>query len=156
MEEDAYNVPATGLPEESPGGWAYPDFESPIGGGPGNPIDYNAPWNVGPHESWPGYDQGGPAGHPLAPPPLPPGTFGAEPDFTNDELDRIWPDRGPGFDPFERPFPGPGFGPGASVPMPTSALEASQQFLGTPPGFNSMYDLGPFPIRNVGTSMGYQ
>jgi hypothetical protein len=40
--------------------------------------------------------------------------------------------------------------------MPTSALEASQQFLGTPPGFNSMYDLGPFPIRNVGTSMGYQ
>lgn len=40
-------------------------------------------------------------------------------------------------------------------PLPTSPVAAAHQVLGTPPGFNSLYDLGPFPIRNVGTSMGY-
>ena len=54
---------------------------------------------------------------------------------------------------FKGLFPNKG---GASLPMPTSPLAAAQQFLGTPPGFNALYDLGPFPIRNIGTSMGYQ
>jgi len=40
-------------------------------------------------------------------------------------------------------------------PLPNNPVAAAQQFLGTPPGFNAIYDLGPFPIRNIGTSMGY-
>tara|TARA_R110002020_G_scaffold458185_1_gene675464 strand:- start:765 stop:1511 length:747 start_codon:yes stop_codon:yes gene_type:complete len=40
-------------------------------------------------------------------------------------------------------------------PLPNNPVAAAHQVLGTPPGFNSLYDLGPFPIRNVGTSMGY-
>ena len=99
---------------------------------PNNPIDYSAPWNVGPYEGYMQYDEpGGPQW----------------PSMLDEDL--IDQERILGIPHNVTQNPG-------VAPMPTSALAASQQFLGTPPGFNALYDLGPFPIRNIGTSMGYQ
>mgnify|MGYP006410392139 CR=1 FL=1 len=69
LEEELMDVDYdTGLPEDSPGYWYGESsllnqsdfFEQgyPPLGGIGNPVDYNAPWNVGPYQSFPEYDVG--------------------------------------------------------------------------------------------------
>ena len=162
-------------------------------GGPGNPIDYTAPWNVGAYPSFPGYDANlFPGGVPQAPPPgmIPPPPNVPVPGTSPSSQDEF--DHGNPYDQLEEylntppgvfipPLP-PGPPPPAMAPqplpppplfpplrpparnidimtqmqpLPNNPVAAAQQFLGTPPGFNAIYDLGPFPIRNIGTSMGY-
>ena len=60
-----------------------------IEGGPGNPIDYDAPWNVGPYQSWPMYDMHQP---PSTYPPaeFPPRPFNLQPRVAPPRFDNPW------------------------------------------------------------------
>jgi hypothetical protein len=65
-EEGAPVDPGTGMPQSQPGDlymedeWLdIPHDPTTVQGGPGNPIDYQAPWNVGGYQSFPAYDDAG-------------------------------------------------------------------------------------------------
>jgi hypothetical protein len=117
--------------EESAGpGEASSDFYQSLGGemggwvpgGPGNPIDYTAPWNVGAYPSFPGYDQPtlfpnenslGPGQiDPIPPPPRPfpfePGDFVPQQSSVGFQSDGAV---GPWENAFERPLSYPDMDP---------------------------------------------
>lgn len=165
LEEELMGVDYdTGLPEDNPGYWYGESnllnqsnfFEqgNPPLGGIGNPIDYNAPWNVGPYQSFPEYDvnqvprtpnpnlQIQPLGNPFQGMPNPP-PFGTnqgaqdEFDFGNPypQMDQFYQPQqrvappAPMFNPF---FPG-GM-PQMEQLQPMTSAPYGQQFPGVPYG----------------------
>lgn len=124
-----------------PGDWWRDLFdiapEDPFGvpsieGGPGNPIDYDAPWNVGPYPSWPMYDK-----H-QAPSTFPPAQFPHRP-FVQPPVPETqefpWIDQIPGTGyPGSRLPPQPRLAPQSMQQMPGLDQFMQQQMMQVPYG----------------------
>ena len=130
-----------------PGDWWRDLFdiapEDPFGvpsieGGPGNPIDYDAPWNVGPYPSWPLYD--------LVPPD------NAPPEFPQRPHMRLPVPETHEF-PWMRDFPGTGY-PGSRIPpQPRLAPHEMPPMMGP----QSMQQMQPMmaPMSSVQQAPGF-
>ena len=147
----------TGMPDDQPGYFYGEDgfFDQgnmPLGG-PGNPIDYNAPWNVGPYQSFPMYEPG-----PALPPAqqLPP-FFGQPnpPPFGFSEYGQGQFDMGnpyPQMDEYDSILPGglapPAAGPPQFIPAPGGINPNLKMWnpVALPPGFPGLPQLMPNPF----------
>ena len=132
-----------------PGDWWRDLFdiapEDPFGvpsieGGPGNPIDYDAPWNVGAYPSWPMYDRHQPPST-FPPAELPRRPFLQPPVPVPHEF------------PWMRDFPGTGY-PGSRLPpQPRLAPHEMPPMMGP----QSMHQMQPMmsPMSSVQQAPGF-
>ena len=110
-----------------------------IEGGPGNPIDYDAPWNVGPYQSWPMYDMHQPPST-FPPAEFPPRPFNPQPQMGPPRFDNPWDpprqrDPGTGSDPTRlNPLTQPMMGPQSMQQMPGLEQFMQQQMMQVPYG----------------------
>ena len=120
-----------------------------IEGGPGNPIDYEAPWNVGPYQSWPLYDM---VPSDFAPPEFPQRPFNLQPRMAPPRFDNPWDpprqrDPGTGSDPTRlNPLTQPMMGPQSMQQMqpmmaPMSSVQQAPGFFQNVPYAQQLHGL---------------